>query len=348
MRYIQVKKAHAQKAKEALLAAKALGSKHRIVADGETVAFPLAADGQDAVKLLKAKQIPGKQVERDAAERKRDEGLAERLDRILSPEEREMVVTAFDTVGDIAILDIPDELQKKEKHIAEAVLASHKNLKVVLRKAGIHGGEFRTQQMAHLAGEERKETIHKESGCRISLDVEKVYFSPRLGNERLRVSQQVKKGEDILVLFSGCAPYVCVIAKNSGPHRIVGIEKNPVGHSYGLKNLSLNKIRNAELFLGDVKEVAPKIKERFDRIVMPLPKSAGDFLHEALSLAKQKAVLHFYDFKDEKGILESEQLIKRACAAEGWKCSILRTVICGDYSPRVHRICVDALIEKKK
>jgi len=152
----------------------------------------------------------------------------ELLEKGLNEDEQKILKTAFDMVGDIAILEIDEGLRKKEKFIAESLLKSQKNIKTVLRKAGAHEGEFRVQKMRHLAGIKTKETMHKESNARLKLDVEKVYFSPRLSNERLRIAGQVKEGERILVMFSGCAPYPIVLAKNSKARQITGIEINPI------------------------------------------------------------------------------------------------------------------------
>ena len=73
-------------------------------------------------------------------------------------------------------------------------------------------------------------------------NVEKVYFSPRLATERLRIAKLVKKNESVLVMFSGSGAYPLVIAKNSNPNIIYGIEVNPIAHKYAEQNIFLNKI----------------------------------------------------------------------------------------------------------
>jgi len=183
--------------------------------------------------------------------------LKELLKKKLSKKELSLVSSSFDVVGDIAIIDIPDELVKKEKIIAETLLNMLKNVKVVCKKAGIHKGVFRTQKLKVLAGEKRKETIHKENDVRIKIDVEKVYFSSRLSTERKRIYQLVKPGESVLVMFSGCAPYPCVIAKNSQAKYVYGIEINPEAHKLGVENLRLNKLSNVFLINDDVRKAIP-------------------------------------------------------------------------------------------
>ena len=82
-------------------------------------------------------------------------------------------------------------------------------------KTGIHEGEYRTQKYECIAGIDKREAIYKENNVTLVLDVEKVYFSPRLSTERKRIYQQVVPGETILVMFSGCSPYPIVISKNT-------------------------------------------------------------------------------------------------------------------------------------
>ena len=268
--------------------------------------------------------------------------LKDVLKRKLTEKQLSILKTSFDVVGSIAIMEIPEELRKKEKIIAEGLMQVQSNVKTVLKKAGIHEGEFRTQKLKVIAGEKTKETETKENNVRLKLDVEKVYFSPRLSTERKRVSELVKKGEFVLVMFSGCAPYVCVIAKNTKAKEVYGVEINPAGHEYGLENLRINKISNARLFLGDVRKVVPKLKKSFDRILMPLPRGAEDFLDVALKAIKKNGTIHFYDFEEEKDIPDKAfEKIDKACKKAKKRFKITGWRKCGQYGPRKFRLVVD-------
>jgi tRNA (guanine37-N1)-methyltransferase len=283
-------------------------------------------------------------LEKELSKRPEKVQFRSALEALLSKEELEHLNTSMDVIGSIAILEIPRELEKKEHGIADALLISNKNIMTVLKK-GKHGGVFRTQELKYLAGEDTKEALYRENGILLRLDVEKVYFSPRLSNERLRIVRLVKKNEKILVMFSGCAPYVCVLAKNTGAEHVDGIEINPVGHKYAVENLRLNKIRNAEVFLGDVKEVLPKLGRKYDRILMPLPKSADEYLAVALSAAKKGAVIHFYDFEAESESEKGIEKIRIACDGAGRKFSVLDIVKAGQHGPRAYRYCFDFKVE---
>jgi tRNA (guanine37-N1)-methyltransferase len=273
--------------------------------------------------------------------------LKQALKNKLTKKELDKLVTSYDVVGSVAIIEIPPGLVKKEKLIAQTLLDLHKSIKTVLKKAGIHKGVYRRQKLKVIAGKKTKIAEYKENNARFTLDVEKVYFSPRLSTERKRIYLLVKPRETVLVLFSGCAPYPVVIARNTKAKEIYGIELNPIAHKFALENIKLNKIKNVKLILGDVRKAVPKLKKQkkyfkyFDRILMPLPKGAGSFLDLAFSAAKKGTTIHFYDFAREDEFEKAKEKIKKACKTNNKKCRILRVVKCGSYAPRVYRICLD-------
>lgn len=200
--------------------------------------------------------------EEELAEIKRRPKFDDLLKSFLSEDELSRVKKAYDVVGDIAIVEIDEELRSKETLIADALLQSDPNVTTVLRKAGSHSGTFRTQDMAYLAGEEKKDTIHKENGVALKMNVENVYFSARLSTERKRISNLVKDGEEVLVMFSGAAPYPNVLAKNTNAKYIWGIEINPDGFRYGIENLRMNKLNNVFLMNDDVRNAVPKLYQK--------------------------------------------------------------------------------------
>jgi tRNA (guanine37-N1)-methyltransferase len=244
-------------------------------------------------------------------------------------------------IGDIIIIEIKDELKKNEKLIAEALLETHNNINTVLKKAEIHKGEYRTQKLKYLAGENKKQTLYKENNIILKLNVEKVYFSPRLSSERKRIYKLVKPNEKILVMFSGIAVYPIVISKNTKAESITGIEKNPIAHEYAKENLKINNTPNIKLYLGDVRKVIPELDKKFDRIIMPLPKTGEDFLDLALDVSKKNTVIHFYDFEHEDEFFKGQEKVEKACHENNKDCEILNIDKCGQYSPGKYRICVD-------
>ncbi|MBI2137544.1 class I SAM-dependent methyltransferase family protein [Candidatus Woesearchaeota archaeon] len=253
---------------------------------------------------------------------------------------------AFDIVGDVAVVEIPKELEGKRKVIASAVMKMHGNVKAVYVERGGRKGKLRLQKLEWLAGGKRTETVAVENGVRLKLDVAKVYFSPRMASERKRIYEQVKEGEVVLVMFSGAAPYVVEIAKHTKAGCVYGVELNRVAHRYAIENVMLNKVENkTRLFCGDVGRVLPKLGKKFDRIVMPLPKGAHAFLDLALRYVKRNSIINYYDFLPDEEIPKAAVARVEAAAEKlRKKVRIKKVVKCGQLAPRAYRVCVDFVV----
>jgi tRNA (guanine37-N1)-methyltransferase len=272
--------------------------------------------------------------------------LKDALRAVLSPQELELLVGSYDVVGDIAIIIIPPELSGKENLIAATILSIHKHIRTVAKRAGNYDGEFRTHDLAVIGGESLRETEHRENGVRFFLNPAKVYYSVRSSSERKRVADLVEPGEDVLVLFSGVGAFPLVIAAHSRAREVIGIEKNPCAHRFAQKSLAANKrIKNVVLYEGDILDVLPRLGRVFDRVLMPLPKSASDYLENGLAAVRPGGWLHFYDFQPSDAFFQAVAKIEQACAENHRLLTSSKAVICGHCSPRIYRICVDARIE---
>lgn len=256
------------------------------------------------------------------------------------------VVGSYDVVGDIAIILVPPEMTAHQQRLAEAILAANRRIRVVAKRDGRHGGEYRIIPLEILAGERRLETEVVEFGVRLNLDLGQVYYSVRSGSERRRIAALIKPGEHVLVFFSGVAPFPLMLARHSGAAAIVGIEKNPRAHRYAIENLGRNRRSQIiELHCGDVHELAPRLNRRFHRLLMPLPTMAAEFLPEALVVLKPGGILHFYDLCRQGEFAQAVASIDGACRKAGRRLSDARIVRCGHCGPRTYRICVDAVID---
>jgi tRNA (guanine37-N1)-methyltransferase len=257
---------------------------------------------------------------------------------------KRILPSSYDIIGDIILLELKDELVQYKLVIGEAILKSHSQIRTVLRKSGIHEGEFRTQKYECIAGIDKRIATYKENNVILRLDVEHVYFSPRLSTERKRIYECIKPGETVLVMFSGCGPYPLVISKNTAAKKIVGIEKNSVAHKFAMENVQLNKAKNIELIQGDVREIIQKLEEKFDRIIMPLPKDADTFLDIAFKVSKKGTIIHLYGFEHETEIEKGTEKLHYACSRSNIKYEVLQVIKCGQYSPGKYRICIDFIV----
>jgi tRNA (guanine37-N1)-methyltransferase len=238
--------------------------------------------------------------------------LKETLGSLLNEKELACLSSAFDVIGDIAIIKIPDELLDKKELIAAQILKSMKNVRTVLRQVSDVRGEYRIRDLSFVAGEEKYETIYKESGCLFKVNVKDVYFSPRLSTERERIAELVKDGELILNMFAGIGTFSIIIAKKK-KCLVESVDLNPNAIELAKESLKLNKHLRGIInpILMDAGKYAALNSDAFDRVLMPLPERAKDFLPPAVEAARVGGTIHYYthvplhDFKD-KSVIESE------------------------------------------
>src|SRR3989337_4513003 len=138
----------------------------------------------------------------------------ETLEGQLPPHLKASLPKALDIVGDIAIVEVPPELETQKNLIGKAILEAHRNVRTVLAKAGAVSGDYRLRDFEVIAGEHNTSTIHKEFGCSYQVDVAKAYFSPRLSHEHERVASLVQNGETVADLFAGVGPFSVLIGKS--------------------------------------------------------------------------------------------------------------------------------------
>ncbi|MEW6722525.1 MAG: class I SAM-dependent methyltransferase family protein, partial [Candidatus Micrarchaeota archaeon] len=273
------------------------------------------------------------------------------LSGLLTEEELQKLTTSFDIVGDIAIVEIPETLEGNEKKIGEALLKVHKNVRTVLKKLGGMEGEYRVRRFACIAGDDRTETVYMESGVKMRLDLAKVYFSPRLAHERGRIAEIVKDGERVLVLFAGVGPFALVIAKQKPKSKVAAVELNPDAVRYMRENIALNKLKNVEALEADAGALdfgAIGGAGSFDRVIMPLPKSAHEFLVIAFAALRDGGTVHFYTivgmgepFAEALGKAETEA---KKC---GFSLQVLSQRIVRPYSPSQVQVVLDLRVIRK-
>lgn len=254
-------------------------------------------------------------------------------------DEKDFDTPSYEVIGDIAVVN---DLAGIEKEEAVEGILQHQKVKTILLKNEGLSGEFRLGSYEKLYGEET-ETTHKEFGYRFNLDPTEVYFSERFGTERKRVADQVKEGESVLVMFAGVGPFAMLCSEKT--EKVVAAEKNPVGARYLKENIELNSAENVEGLEGDVSEVVPSLGE-FDRIIMPLPESADEFLDLAVDHIRDNGVIHYYRFLEEGNWGELEAEIEKEIENRSLEYKILDRVECGERGPTSTRVCIDLQVTK--
>ncbi|MCE4611407.1 MAG: class I SAM-dependent methyltransferase family protein [Desulfurococcales archaeon] len=276
---------------------------------------------------------------------------------VLGEKKSELVWKRVDIIGDIAVIKMPihgmvsvEELRL----VAERLVERLPYVKSVWLQTGAVGGVYRVRGgLVHLAGERRTVTIYREHGCKFKVDISKVFVTPRLSYEHMRVARLVRPGERILNMFAGVGIFSIVIARHSKPSKIFSIDINPEAYKLMVENVKLNRVEGVvEPILGDAaKVVEERLKESSDRVLMPLPALALDYLPHALkALREGKGWIHVYlhikHSKDKSHLKEAVKHVESRVEREGWKLMQAKPRAVRSVGPRMMQVVVDAEVAK--
>ena len=234
-----------------------------------------------------------------AEKRPAEETLTDALKRQLPSDLHSTIPHSFDVIGDIAVIEIPPELNAYKDTIGCAVLKTHKNIKSVHAKAGAISGVYRIRDLTCIAGENRTKTVYNEYNCKYHIDLAKAYFSPRLSQEHHRVATLVTAEEIVADLFAGVGPFAIPIGKLCPNVQVYAVDINPNAVELLKINVKVNKVENQVYpLLGDARELADnKLFGVADRVIMNLPETAIDFIDVACKTLKPSGgTIHFYGF----------------------------------------------------
>lgn len=218
---------------------------------------------------------------------------------------------AMDFVGDVAVIEVPPELEAYKKAVGEAILKAHKRVHTVLAKSGAIEGMYRLREFETIAGVGKTETIHKEHGCMFYVDLAKTYFSPRLSHEHDRVASQVKDGETVIDMFAGVGPFSILIAKRHENVRVYAIDVNPDAVNCLKRNIEANHVgKSVTPLLGDIRRIVKKkLIGVADRVIMNLPERAIEYVDVACEAIKPRGgVVHYYEFTSMPEPLETAKV----------------------------------------
>jgi tRNA (guanine37-N1)-methyltransferase len=274
------------------------------------------------------------------------------LKEILPPEDISKLYSAFDIIGSIIIIKIPDSLNLKKQIIADTILMNIKSAKSVFAQTSAVQGDYRIRRLEHLAGDNSVITEYKEHGCRFKVDVTKTYFSPRLSTERMRVSKMITDNEIITNMFAGVGTYSILIAKNNKSCKVYSIDSNPVANELALINAKLNKVQGQIIpICGDAREVIIRqLKGTSTRVLMPLPEKAKEFVDFAVMALKENGgTVHYFAHvkaPSKKLALDNAAVdVKHAFINHDYK--IVSTRVVREVGPRLYQTVSDIIVSKK-
>lgn len=270
------------------------------------------------------------------------------LQGVLTEKESEELFSAFDQIGDIIVVRIPDSLVSKKKIIGETLLDQVKTANSVFYQSSSVEGDFRTRNLELIAGNDKTETEYKEYDCRFIVDVEKAFFSPRLSTERERITSLVKDGEVIINMFGGVGMFSIMAAKKK-KCTVFNIDINPVASQLCEKNVERNKLMGNVISInGDAAQIIrSQLENKGDRTLMLLPERSDEFLDSALLATKNNGFIHYYshihaEIKSDAPKLSEEHYLSISSVDS----KILNSKIVRAVGPRYYQTVVDVQIKK--
>lgn len=331
MKAVKVRRDAGESTRQRLMEEGLLDTSHRIATDGDNIYFPVINDVEWAENLeMEFEKLP------------RVEAFEDKLSKIVPPDLIPLIRT-FDSIGDIAVMEFDDALLPYSKGIANAFLEAHKHFRTVLLKGGSIDGQYRTRRYEFLAGERRTSTRHKEYGLAFELDLDKVFFTPRLANERKRVTDMVRSSETVIDMFCGIGPFSISIAKYSQPSIIYSIDLNSDAIEYLKKNIEINGVSGIVPICGDANYVIKGLPQA-DRIIMNLPKISHKFLRSAVNNVRENGVIHYYTIMRDEELEGIRCFIEQVAEQHGREAYVLNTIKIKPYSPYTFMTAFDIRI----
>lgn len=258
-----------------------------------------------------------------------------------------LLPNSYQVVGDIMLLKLLKiDNEDDKKKIAQAIVEIFPKIRVVAEISGIEG-ELREPKISVLVGE-RVTTIHRENNILYHLDLSQVMFSKGNLNERKRLLTQVKKGEVIIDMFAGIGYFSLGIAKFTKAKKIYALEKNAASLKFLCNNIKINKIENIDPIFGDCRDMADSTHDVADRILMGYFPGTEIFLSAAITLVKDKGIIHFHNSYTENELWKMpEQHIADACRQKNCSYKILSRKKVKSIGPRRYHVVLDVAINKK-
>ncbi|HYX54747.1 MAG TPA: class I SAM-dependent methyltransferase family protein [Nitrososphaeraceae archaeon] len=267
----------------------------------------------------------------------------------LTPDEISLVYSAFDVIGSIVIVKIPDALKLKKQIIGEIILQNIKPAQSVFAQTSAVRGDYRIRSLEFIAGEYNTVTEYREHGCRFRVDIQNTYFSPRLSTERLRIAKLISENEVIANMFAGVGTFSIIIAKINKTCKIYSIDSNPFAHEISIINTKLNRVQDRVMpICGNAKDIIhDKIQGQCNRVLMPLPERSSEFVDSAvLALKGGTGIVHFFAHikANSKNLAREKAELNIETAFSKYKNESLHTRVVREVGPRLYQTVSDVYI----
>jgi tRNA wybutosine-synthesizing protein 2 len=253
---------------------------------------------------------------------------------------KELLPRRWERIGEIVVLRLPPQLAPYASEVGDAygrVLRA----KAVVEETDSIQGEWRTPQMRLIWGDDT-ETVHRENGIRYRLDPTKVMFSSGNFDERIRMGEVCRPGEDVVDMFAGVGYFALPMALRGGARRVIACEINPTAYAYLTANAAMNDAAAVEPRLGDCRETAPE--NGADRVVMGYLRDTFRFLPVAFQTLRDRGWIHYHEACPDRMVDRLETHLRLAAEEAGCSVESLDRRRVKAYAPGVSHWVVDARV----
>ena len=274
--------------------------------------------------------------------------LKRALKEVLDPSELDRLISAFDQIGGIIVVRIPETLMHRRAVIGKTLFDQVKSAESVFCQSSDVKGDYRVRNLELLAGIDSTVTEYKEHGCRFEVDVQKAFFSPRLSAERLRIAGLIKDSETIVNMFAGIGTF-SIVAARLRRCTVYSIDINPEASRLCERNIARNRLKGKVVSLnGNAPEIIrEELADAATRTLMLLPERSDEFLGSALEATRDGGTIHFYAHTSSCRRDRAPSAAKKHFVAV---CPVQHTILSSRsvraVGPRYYQTVVDAQISK--
>lgn len=240
----------------------------------------------------------------------------------------------YDLIGDIAVIQETHTGSGEPCEIFQVLKSRHPGVRILVKKISSVKGSARTAVFTPLYGSGTLSTIHREFGFSYHIDLEKVFFNPRLANERARLAFRITPDEKVFIPFAGVGPFAIPAAAKGA--RVVSLDLNLDACRLCRENAKINRVlANIEIIRADFRKSSQFLLSSFDRIISPTPYGAPGVPGHLAPLLKSGGLLHYYTFCPCREV----EVMARSFLSQGWRVEAIRD--CGGVASGINRFAFD-------
>lgn len=305
-------------------------------------------EGHVAIPITRRVDHPAiDSIERGLAGEPRLRTLADHLRaRGWTGDELDHVPSSYARIGDLILVD--GWPTHRPEDVGAALLDLHGDGEAVLVQLGIDGVR-RRPTLAHLAGESRTRTVHREHGIDYGLDLTEVMFSPGNQRERRRMGGLVGPDEHVVDLCAGIGYFTLPMAVAGG--RVSAVERTAEAYRWLTSNVTRNGIDDRVV---PIRSDCRGYRGRADRVVVGhLPvhdcrgdpeRTGGGYLDAALRALDGGGWIHVHGLAYAGTHVGARRALERRLARREVSCREISVRRVKSVAPRTDHLVFDARV----